>query len=94
MRAVMPSLDHRGATPPMISELTIGIEYHGLEEIKIQAGTFSCHHFSYIDDVGFNEGVKHPPYDIWVTEEDYVCVKAEVTGYMMTYYELESIEFD
>ena len=40
------------------------------------------------------KGVKHPPYDIWVTEEDYVCVKAEVTGYMMTYYELESIEFD
>lgn len=94
MRAFMPSLDHRGATPPMISELTIGIEYHGLEEVTVQAGTFNCHHFSYIDEVGFNEGVKHPPYDIWVTEEDYVCVKAEVTGYMMTYYELESIEFD
>jgi len=94
MRAFMPSLDHRGATPPMISELTIDVEYHGLEEVTVQAGTFSCHHFSYIDDVGFNEGVKHPPYDIWVTEEDYVCVKAEVTGYMMTYYELVSIEFD
>ena len=94
MRAFMPSLDHRGATPPMISELTIGVEYHGLEEINVQAGTFTCHRFSYIDDVGFNEGVKHPPYDIWVTEEDYVCVKAEVTGYMMTYYELVSIEYD
>ena len=90
----LPSLDHRGATPPMISELTIGVEYHGLEEINVQAGTFTCHRFSYIDDVGFNEGVKHPPYDIWVTEEDYVCVKAEVTGYMMTYYELVSIEYD
>ena len=94
MRAFMPSLDHRGATPPMISELAIGVEYHGLEEINVQAGTFTCHRFSYIDDVGFNEGVKHPPYDIWVTEEDYVCVKAEVTGYMMTYYELVSIEYD
>ena len=94
MRCFMPSLDHRGAPPPMISELTIGVEYHGLEEINVQAGTFTCHRFSYIDDVGFNEGVKHPPYDIWVTEEDYVCVKAEVTGYMMTYYELVSVEYD
>ena len=35
MRCFMPSLDHRGATPPMISELTIGCQYHGKEEITV-----------------------------------------------------------
>ncbi|GIT37741.1 MAG: hypothetical protein Ct9H300mP6_16090 [Gammaproteobacteria bacterium] len=47
-------LDHRGATPPMISELTIGCNI--MERgIAVKAGTFLCHHFSYIDDVGFNK---------------------------------------
>ena len=90
----MPSLDHRGATPPMISELTIGCQYHGKEEITVKAGTFMCHHFSYIDEVGFNEGVKHPPYEIWLCEDDFIAVRASVTGYMQTYYELEELIYD
>lgn len=94
MRCFMPSLDHRGATPPMISELTIGCQYHGKEEITVKAGTFMCHHFSYIDEVGFNEGVKHPPYEIWLSEDDFIAVRASVTGYMQTYYELEELIYD
>ena len=94
MRCFMPSLDHRGATPPLISELTIGCQYHGMEEITVQAGVFNCHHFSYIDDVGFNKGVKHPPYDIWLTEDDFIVVQASVTGYMQTWYELVELRYD
>ena len=94
MRCFMPSLDHRGATPPMILELTIGCQYHGLEEISVHAGTFLCHHFSYIDEVGFNEGIKHPPYDIWLTEEDFIVVQAGVSGYMKTWYELVELHYD
>ena len=94
MRCFMPSLDHRGATPPMIAELTIGCQYHGKEEIAVNAGTFLCHHFSYIDDVGFNEGIKHPPYDIWLTEEDFIIVQAGVSGYMQTWYELIELRYD
>ena len=94
MRCFMPSLDHRGATPPIISELTIGCQYHGKEEITVKAGTFMCHHFSYIDEVGFNEGVKHPPYEIWLSEDDFIAVRASVTGYMQTYYELEELIYD
>ena len=94
MRCFMPSLDHRGATPPMISELTIGCQYHGKEEIAVKAGTFLCHHFSYIDDVGFNQGIKHPPYDIWLTKEDFIVVQARVSGYMQTSYELVELHYD
>ena len=94
MRCFMPSLDHRGATPPMISELSIGCQYHGKEEIAVKAGTFLCHHFSYIDDVGFNEGIKHPPYDIWLTKEDFIVVQARVSGYMQTSYELVELHYD
>ena len=94
MRCFMPSLDHRGATPPLISELTIDCQYHGMEEVTVQAGVFNCHHFSYIDDVGFNEGVKHPPYDIWLTEDDFIIVQASVTGYMQTWYELVELRYD
>ena len=94
MRCFMPSLDHRGATPPLISELTIDCQYHGMEEVTVQVGVFNCHHFSYIDDVGFNEGVKHPPYDIWLTEDDFIIVQASVTGYMRTWYELVELRYD
>jgi hypothetical protein len=40
-----------------------------------------------------NEPGKHPPYELWCTADgDYVFLKAFVTGYMMTAYELVSLE--
>jgi hypothetical protein len=35
----------------------------------------------------------HPPYNLWVTADgDYVMLKAHVTGYMQTFYELTEYE--
>ena len=44
--------------------------------------------------MGFNEGIKHPPYDIWLTEEDFIIVQAGVSGYMQTWYELIELRYD
>ena len=47
-----------------------------------------------IDEIGFNDGVKHPPYDMWLTEDDFIIVQASVTGYMQTWYELVELSYD
>jgi hypothetical protein len=94
IRVFLPSPDHRGATPPMLAEVHIGLEYVGDEEVTVQAGTFACHHFRFVDDEGPGMGgVPHPHYDMWVTaDDDHIFVKGGVGGYMQTYYELTSLD--
>ncbi len=93
MRCFLPSPDHRGATPPMIAEVNITLEYVGDEEKTVAAGTFACHHFRFVDESAHGMGgVPHPAYDIWATaDEDCILVYASIDGYMMNRYEL--IEF-
>jgi hypothetical protein len=90
----LPSPDHRGATPPMVARVEIGLEYVGDETVTTAAGTFACRHFRFIDDDGPGMGGnQHPVYDMWVTaDEDHLFVKGGVGGYMGTWYELESLE--
>lgn len=94
IRVFLPSPDHRGATPPLIDEVKIGMEYIGRETVTVTAGTFECNHFRYVDDEGPGMGgVPHPHFDIWATaDEDSVFVQGGVGGYMQTWYEL--VEFN
>ncbi len=94
MRVFLPSPDHRGATPPMIAEVTIGLEFVGEEDKTVEAGTFHCRHFRFVDNSdGGMGGTTHPDYDIWATaDDDCVLVYGAIDGYMMNRYELVSLE--
>ncbi len=85
---LLSSPDHRGATGPMIFPVSLAIEYVGEEEIEVIAGRFSARHFRILD-VGMPE--EHPDYDLWVTaDEYYILLRATVSGYMQTAYELDT----
>ncbi len=94
VRVFVPSPDHRGATPPILSEVNMGLEYVGEETKQVAAGTFDCRHYRYIDDIGPGMGgVTHPTYDMWVTaDDDSVLVFGSIDGSMMNRYELVSLE--
>ncbi|MFN2099912.1 hypothetical protein [Altererythrobacter sp. MF3-039] len=95
---LMTSLDHRGATGPELVWHDAGmiVEFIGREELTVAAGTFDALHFCYGDRSKNTEGSAdgdHPVYDIWVTDDgDYILLKAQVGGYMMTHYELTELE--
>ena len=94
IRVFVPSPDHRGATPPMASEVKIDLEYCGDETVSVAAGTFACRKFAFIDssDTGMG-GTEHPRYEMWVTaDDDAVFVQGGVGGYMATWYELVELE--
>ncbi len=92
VRVFLPSPDHRGASPPMIAEVNIGLEYVGKEEVTVTAGSFACRHFRFVDEAGMG-GKEHPPYDMWVTaDDDAIVVKGSIDGYMMNRYELLELE--
>ncbi|MDX1293351.1 MAG: hypothetical protein R3265_11110 [Hyphomonas sp.] len=71
----LTSMDHRGATGPLLERSkTCTFEYFGEEEITVRAGTFRCYHFAFV--VVANN---HPPYHLWVTADgDFGFVKGTV----------------
>lgn len=90
LRMILPSADHRGATPPAIAEVLIALEYVGVARREVAAGAFDCRQFRFIDDSAAGMGGRtHPDYDIWVTDdEDAILVYGAIDGYMMNRYEL------
>lgn len=89
---LLSSPDHRGATGPMLYPVDLAIEYVGEEDIEVAAGRFRARHFRFLD-VGMPE--EHPDYDVWVTaDDDYVLLRAQVTGYMQTAYELDAVQVE
>lgn len=94
MRCFLPSPDHRGATPPLIAEVNMVLEYVGEEEKTVSAGTFACRHFRFVDESEHGMGgVTHPAYDIWATaDDDCILVYGSIDGYMMNRYELVELE--
>lgn len=95
------SLDHRGASGPLIAKHPSGLKltYVGSERVQVTAGTFDALHFQIADnvesipEVTANEPGKHPPYDMWTSADGQgIVLKAQVSGYMMTQYELVSLE--
>lgn len=92
LRVFLPSPDHRGATPPMIAEVKIDLEYRGDERVTVAAGSFDCRRFAFIDE-GAMGGTQHPTYEMWVTaDDDAIFVQGGVGGYMQTWYELVELQ--
>lgn len=96
---LMCSLDHRGATGPMLMTHPLGVRlaFIGKERITVTAGTFDALHFRFSEAESEaetrNEPGKHPPYDLWCTADgEYTFLLAHVTGYMATRYELTEYE--
>ena len=96
---LMSSLDHRGATGPSLVTWKdpLKIEYVGEDKVTVEAGTFDALHFCYGERnsarPGSNETGEHPPYEAWVSADgEFIMLKASVTGYMMTHYELTELE--
>ena len=94
LRFFLPSPDHRGATPPQIAEVEMTMEYVGEEEKTVEAGTFACRHYRFVDDSDQGMGgTTHPDFDLWVTaDNDAVLVYGSIDGYMMNRYELVELE--
>lgn len=91
-RTFLPSPDHRGATPPVIAETNLMLEYVGDETVTVKAGTFEASHYKFTDPDGTMAG-GHPDYDVWVTaDDDAIFLKGGVDGYMMTWYELVELD--
>jgi hypothetical protein len=95
------SLDHRGATGPLVMQSPVGLRlaFLGREAVTVKAGTFDALHFLIGDAEEVpasetrNEPGRHPRYELWCTADgDFVTLKAWVSGYMMTAYELVAIE--
>lgn len=83
--AFMSSLLPNGASGPMLSTLTYGIDYLGPEELTVPAGTFPTHHFRYV----FSNG--HPDEHVWYTSEDLILVRIR-WDLLKTTYELVELE--
>ena len=97
-RFLMSSLDHRGATGPSLVWHPPGfpVEYVGDCEVDVAAGRFAARHFCFGERgstrPGSNENHEHPPYEVWISADDnYILLKAQVDGYMMTRYELTEL---
>ncbi len=88
---------HRGADGPTLIHVPAGgdLVFVGRERVTVAAGTFDALHFrigANTDDAYLGTEL-HPPYHLWVTDDgDYVVLKAYVTGYMQTFYELTQYE--
>jgi hypothetical protein len=83
--AFMSSLLPNGASGPMLSTMTYGVEELGPETLTVRAGTFDTHHYRYIFDDG------HPDEHVWYTSEDRILVKIR-WDLLRTTYELVSLE--
>lgn len=96
---LLPSLDHRGATGPMLATHPgVRIRCLGRERVDVPAGRFDALHFRFTesreDEAGSqNAPGMHPPYDLWCTaDDDRILLRSIATGYMQTQYELASLE--
>ena len=68
----------------MIAQVKIDGIYLGKEQVTVKAGTFAARHFQFVDPGDSGMAGKHPPYDLWVTDdEDSIFLKGGVGGYMM-----------
>jgi len=94
LRFFLPSPDHRGATAPQIANLEMVMEYVGEEEKTVEAGTFACRRYRYVDDSDDGMGgTRHPDFDMWVTaDDDSILVYGSIDGYMMNRYELVELD--
>ncbi len=94
LRLMVPSPDHRGATPPLLAHVRIDAVYLGQETISVRAGTFAARRYRFVDDGGGSGfSSEHPPYELWISDdEDGIFLQGGVDGYMQTWYELAVLD--
>lgn len=93
LHVLVPSADHRGASPPMLTHVFIDALYVGAASVTVRAGTFAARRYQFTDDGTSGFSGQHPPYDLWVTDdEDGIFLQGGVGGYMQTWYELIALE--
>ena len=70
------------------------MEYVGKEQKNVEAGSFQCRHFRYVDDSDDGMGgTRHPDFDMWVSDDDdHILVYGAIDGYMMNRYELVELD--
>lgn len=96
---LLPSVDHRGATGPMLTTHPgVTIQFVGRESVEVPAGRFDALHYRFIEAsedeaTSQNAPGQHPPYDLWCTADEHrILLRSIATGYMQTQYELASLE--
>ena len=73
----------------MLFPLNFSLRLVGKESVTVGAGTFDALHFAVEDTGAGGLPEEHPPYNLWVTDDEYrFYLKGGVEGYMQTYYEL------
>lgn len=93
LHVMVPSVDHRGATPPQLAYVNVDATFLGSETVTVRTGTFPARHYLFTDDGSAGFSSKHPPYDVWITDdEDGIFLQGGVGGYMQTWYELAALE--
>lgn len=94
LNLLVSSIDHRGATGPMLIPLETDLHFVGRAEVRVGAGTFNALHFRFGQDGDWaaDDELRHPMYHLWCTADgEFVFLKGEVAGYMQTRYELVSL---
>ncbi len=93
LHVMVPSPDLRGATPPLLTHLYIDVLYIGADTVAVRAGTFAARHYQFLDDGSAGFSARHPPYDVWITDDkDGILLQGGVGGQMQTWYELATLE--
>jgi hypothetical protein len=89
LHLMVPSPDHRGATPPLLAAVKLDAIFLGRETVTVRAGTFAARHYQFRDDGSAGFSSQHPPYDVWISDNsDGIFLQGGVGGYMQTWYEL------
>lgn len=88
----LSSPEHDGCSGPLLSPIDFAIEYVGRESITVDAGTFETDHYRFLLEGSLER--EHPTEELWVTPDDFICVKVFVGGYMNASFELAELEAD
>lgn len=86
----LASPEHDGCSGPLLHPIEFGMEYVGRETITVDAGTFETDHYRFLLEGSLEK--EHPTEELWVTPDEFVCVKVFVGGYMNASFELTELE--
>ena len=87
----LSSPEHDGCSGPLLVPIEFGIQYVGRESITVDAGTFETDHYRFLLEGSLEQ--EHPTEELWVTPDEFLCVKISVGGYMNSSYELAELEW-
>lgn len=89
-QVLLSSLEHDGASGPMLGAISFSIEYVGRERVTVPAGTFEADHYRFLLDGALPKD--HPVEELWCVPREYTFVKVRIGGYIATSYELAEFQ--